>query len=99
MISRFKKLAAGKAALFVTHNVDNARIADRVIVLAGGRVAESGTFEELLDSGGALAELCKLSQGRRQAPFAAGEAGPHQDGEAGASLQQPRFPRDRTGRL
>ncbi|MGW6274944.1 MULTISPECIES: ABC transporter ATP-binding protein [Streptomyces] len=64
VISRFKKLAAGKAALFVTHNLDNARIADRVIVLASGRVAESGTFEELLDSGGVLAELYKLSQDR-----------------------------------
>ncbi|WP_225882411.1 ABC transporter ATP-binding protein [Streptomyces aureocirculatus] len=64
VISRFKKLAAGKAALFVTHNLDNARIADRVIVLACGRVAESGTFEELLDSGGVLAELYKLSQDR-----------------------------------
>ncbi|KOV57509.1 hypothetical protein ADL01_40320 [Streptomyces sp. NRRL WC-3618] len=64
VISRFKKLAVGKAALFVTHNLDNARIADRVIVLDGGRVAESGTFEELLDSGGVLAELYKLSRGR-----------------------------------
>ncbi|MBT2511875.1 ABC transporter ATP-binding protein [Streptomyces sp. ISL-98] len=64
VISRFKKLAAGKAALFVTHNLENARIADRVIVLDGGRVAESGTFEELLDSGGVLAELYKLSQDR-----------------------------------
>jgi len=64
VISRFKKLAVGKAALFVTHNLDNARIADRVIVLDGGRVAESGTFEELLDSGGVLAELYKLSRDR-----------------------------------
>ncbi|WP_431040499.1 ATP-binding cassette domain-containing protein [Streptomyces sp. P1-3] len=29
VISRFKELAAGKAAVFVTNNVENARIADR----------------------------------------------------------------------
>ncbi|WP_186000282.1 energy-coupling factor ABC transporter ATP-binding protein [Streptomyces malaysiensis] len=39
------QLAEGKAALFVTHNLDNARIADRIIVLDGGRIVESGTFD------------------------------------------------------
>ncbi|WP_327324277.1 ABC transporter ATP-binding protein/permease [Streptomyces sp. NBC_01210] len=64
VISRFKELAAGKAAVFVTHNLENARIADRIIVLDGGRVREEGTWQELMDLGGLLAELYKLSQDR-----------------------------------
>ncbi|MFJ9250331.1 ATP-binding cassette domain-containing protein [Streptomyces sp. NPDC101776] len=64
VISRFKELAAGKAAIFVTHNLENARIADRIIVLDGGQVRETGTWQELMDLGGLLAELYKLAQDR-----------------------------------
>lgn len=64
VISRFKELAAGKAAVFVRHNLDNARIADRIIVLDGGRVREQGDFQALMDLGGLFQELYKLSQDR-----------------------------------
>ncbi|MFG3117462.1 ABC transporter ATP-binding protein [Streptomyces sp. NPDC048197] len=64
VISRFKELAAGKAAIFVTHNLENARIADRIMVLDGGRVREEGDFQTLLDLGGVFAELYKLAQDR-----------------------------------
>ncbi|GAB7036105.1 ABC transporter ATP-binding protein [Streptomyces sp. NPDC021749] len=64
VIRRFKQLSVGKAAIFVTHNLENARIADRIIVLDGGRIAESGTFESLLDASGLFAELYKLAQDR-----------------------------------
>jgi ATP-binding cassette subfamily B protein len=64
VIRRFKELAAGKAAVFVTHNLDNARIADRIVVLDRGRIVETGTFESLLDAAGLFAELCKLAQDR-----------------------------------
>jgi ATP-binding cassette subfamily B protein len=64
VIRRFKQLAAGKAAVFVTHNLENARIADRVVVLDRGRIVESGTFDSLLDAGGLFAELYKLARDR-----------------------------------
>ncbi|WP_255980909.1 ATP-binding cassette domain-containing protein [Streptomyces longispororuber] len=64
VISRFKQLAAGKTAIFVTHNLENARIADHIVVLNDGRVTEEGTWGELMDLGGHLAELYKLSQDR-----------------------------------
>ena len=38
----------GRALLFTTHDPEFARSADRVIVLAAGRVAEEGTPEEVL---------------------------------------------------
>ncbi|MFI8930596.1 ATP-binding cassette domain-containing protein [Streptomyces sp. NPDC053474] len=64
VIRRFKQLAEGKAALFVTHNLENARIADRIIVLDHGRVREQGDFQTLMDLGGLFAELYKLAQDR-----------------------------------
>ncbi|MFD7169021.1 ABC transporter ATP-binding protein [Streptomyces violascens] len=64
VIRRFKELAAGKAAVFVTHNLENARIADRIIVLDGGRVREEGDWQTLMDLGGLFAELYKLAQDR-----------------------------------
>ncbi|WP_306320147.1 MULTISPECIES: ABC transporter ATP-binding protein [unclassified Streptomyces] len=64
VISRFKRLAVGKAALFVTHNLENARIADHIVVLHEGRIPEEGTWDELLHNGGRLADLYKLSQDR-----------------------------------
>lgn len=64
VISRFKELAAGKAAVFVTHNLENARIADRIVVLDGGRVREEGDFQTLMDLGGLFQELYKLAQDR-----------------------------------
>ncbi|KOT47281.1 endonuclease VII [Streptomyces rimosus subsp. rimosus] len=64
VINRFKELAVGRTAVFVTHNLDNARIADRIIVLDGGRVREKGDFQALMDLGGLFQELYKLAQDR-----------------------------------
>ncbi|MEV0375729.1 hypothetical protein AB0I10_39345 [Streptomyces sp. NPDC050636] len=64
VISRFKELAAGKTAVFVTHNLENARIADRIVVLDGGQVREEGDWQALTDLGGLFAELYKLAQDR-----------------------------------
>lgn len=64
VIRRFKHLAAGKAAVFVTHNLDNARIADRIIVFDGGHIREEGDWQTLINLGGLFAELYKLAQDR-----------------------------------
>ncbi len=38
----------GRTAILISHRVGFARLADRIIVLDGGRLAESGTHEELM---------------------------------------------------
>ncbi len=57
---RLKALAEGRTAVFITHRLANARVADRVLVLKDGTVVESGTYEDLLARGGLFAELHAL---------------------------------------
>jgi ATP-binding cassette subfamily B protein len=47
----------GGVTLFVTHRLSTVQLADRIVVLHAGRVAEQGTHGELLATGGRYAEL------------------------------------------
>ena len=60
VFARFKDLTAGKSAVLISHRFSTVRMADRILVLDGGRVAEIGSHEALLDSGGIYAELFRL---------------------------------------
>ncbi len=59
VFQRYIDMAAGSTVLIVTHRISVAALADRVIVFAGGRVAEDGTHEELLRRNGAYAHLLR----------------------------------------
>ena len=48
---------AGRTTLVVAHRLTQAARADRVVVLAAGRVVEEGTHAELVDAGGRYARL------------------------------------------
>jgi hypothetical protein len=52
--------ATGGIAVFVSHRFSTVRMADRIVVVDGGRIAEHGSHEELLARGGIYAELYAL---------------------------------------
>jgi ATP-binding cassette, subfamily B, bacterial len=54
-LERFRHLARGRTALLITHRFTTARIADRIAVMAGGRIVEEGTHDQLLALGGRYA--------------------------------------------
>jgi len=60
VFQRFKELSAGKTAVLISHRFSTVRMADRILVLDGGRTEEIGTHEELLASGKRYAELFEL---------------------------------------
>nr|MDP2584001.1 ABC transporter ATP-binding protein [Candidatus Palauibacterales bacterium] len=57
---RFSDLTRGKMAVLISHRFSTVRMADRILVLEGGRVTEDGSHEELVKLGGRYAELFEL---------------------------------------
>ncbi len=50
-------VASGRTTILVAHRLPTARQADRIVVIADGRIAEQGTHDELLARSGRYAEL------------------------------------------
>ena len=48
----FKKVGRNDFTIFITHRLGAARIADRILVIAGGAAAEEGSHEELMERRG-----------------------------------------------
>jgi ATP-binding cassette subfamily B protein len=65
ILAGLRTAAAGRTLFLVSHRLSTIQDADRIVVLDQGRVAESGTHEELLAKGGlyaALAERQRLEE-------------------------------------
>ncbi len=56
-LSNLRTLCAGRTVVLITHHPPLLAAADRVLFLAGGRIAEEGTHEALLGRGGPYAAL------------------------------------------
>ena len=60
VFERFAELTAGKMALLISHRFSTVRMADRIVVLAGGRLVEEGTHQQLMALGGRYAEMFEM---------------------------------------
>jgi ATP-binding cassette subfamily B protein len=60
VFQRFAELTKGKMALLISHRFSTVKMADRILVLEGGRIAEQGPHDELLRNKGRYAEMFEL---------------------------------------
>jgi len=58
----FDTLAQGRTTLVIAHRLSTVKSAHRIAVIDGSRIAELGTWEELLQQGGQFAALCRAQQ-------------------------------------
>ena len=54
---QFGELLAGHTALLISHRLGSARMADRILVLKDGRIAEQGHHDDLVAKGGEYAAM------------------------------------------
>lgn len=59
------EVVADRGALIIAHRLSQARVADRIMVMDGGRIVESGGHSELVAAGGRYAELWDAWSGGR----------------------------------
>ncbi len=60
VFERFAELTDGKMALLISHRFSTVRMADRIVVLEGGRLVEEGSHSQLMALGGRYAEMFEM---------------------------------------
>ncbi|MBX6747336.1 MAG: ATP-binding cassette domain-containing protein, partial [Acetobacteraceae bacterium] len=66
-----KALMAGRTTFIIAHRLSTVRDADEILVFEGGRIAERGSFDELVRLGGRFAELVRTQLTGELTPQAA----------------------------
>jgi ATP-binding cassette subfamily B protein len=67
VFEHFRRAIRGRGAVLISHRFSTVKMADYIYVLDHGRVAESGTHQELFDMGGLYARLYSTQAAQYQA--------------------------------
>ena len=57
---RFKELTQGKTTVLISHRFSTVKMADRILLLEQGKIAEDGSHEELMKLNGQYAKLFRM---------------------------------------
>ncbi|MBG0860278.1 MAG: ABC transporter ATP-binding protein [Bacteroidales bacterium] len=64
IFSRFREIVKGRTSIFISHRFTNVNLADRIIVLEKGTIAEAGTHKELMGRKGKYFSMYTKQSGR-----------------------------------
>jgi ATP-binding cassette subfamily B protein/ATP-binding cassette subfamily C protein len=81
LFSSLRTLARDRTVLIITHRLASVRHADRIYVLAHGKVAETGTHAELMALGGQYAELYTIQASQYDASVPEAKAAASREGQ------------------
>lgn len=62
VMSAIRQASTGRTTFIITHRMSTIMASDRVVYLTDGRVAETGTHQELIDKGGVYARAVQFSE-------------------------------------
>ena len=62
ILSAASRLLAGKTVLVIAHRMRTVEAADKIVVLADGKVAEQGSPTELMEKGGLFRRMVELQR-------------------------------------
>ncbi|MCI8566553.1 MAG: ABC transporter ATP-binding protein [Lachnospiraceae bacterium] len=57
LLSEFVELSKGKTAIFISHRLASVAVTDRILVVSGGKIVQSGSHSELLKQNGLYASM------------------------------------------
>ncbi len=57
LYERFDSIMKGKTAIYISHRLASSRYCDNIVVLADGRIVESGTHRQLVEEKGVYADM------------------------------------------
>jgi ATP-binding cassette subfamily B protein/ATP-binding cassette subfamily C protein len=60
IFDHFRKITQNQMVVLISHRFSTVRMADQIVVMAGGELSEQGTHEELLKLGGRYARLFSI---------------------------------------
>ena len=62
IMAQIHSLAKSRTVILISHRLANVEGADRIYMMDGGRIAESGTHRELMELGGSYSRLYRAQQ-------------------------------------
>ena len=57
ILKRLRNVMKGRTSIIISHRISTVKDADQIVVLNDGKIAERGTHDELVETGGIYAEL------------------------------------------
>ena len=59
LLKYIRSITSERTSLIISHRLSTVKMADRIIILDGHRIAETGTYDELIKKNGILADMVK----------------------------------------